>query len=240
MRYDIRCIHRHTIDSHPACFAQGKVKWNFKDDREWERELGQPWWTFPGYKIGYLDIEADGLKANFSTMLSWALKEKGKKEVTTAVITKEELFEGTTDRRLVTSLIEEMKKYQILVTYYGTRYDIPYIRTKALYWDLEFPGFSARENPNGTYTTRPEIYHWDLYYVVRNKLCLSRNSLLTVTSYLGIDGKTPLPGSLWTRAKYGDPEALGEVLHHNIEDVRILEELHDRLDGFSKWTRKGI
>ena len=54
---ELRCIHRHSIESHPACFAQGKVKYEFRDDAEFERILGVPWYQHPDYRIGYLDIE---------------------------------------------------------------------------------------------------------------------------------------------------------------------------------------
>ena len=32
---NIRCVHRHSIETHPACFAQGRVNYEFENDREW-------------------------------------------------------------------------------------------------------------------------------------------------------------------------------------------------------------
>ena len=235
-----RCIHRHTIDSHPKCFAEGRVNLpHDMTDLKWERETGMPWYTYPGYKIGYLDIEVDNLKANFGNMLSWAIKEKDG-PVTTDVITKAEIFDETYDHRIVQSIVDEMQKYKIIVTYYGTGFDIPYIRTKAMKYNMPFPGYSAQMNSKGRYFTKPEICHFDLYYTVRNKMCLHRKSLAVVTEYLGIEGKTPIKHDVWMRAKYGNVEALEEVLDHNIADVVILEELHERLVNLRAWTRKGI
>ncbi|MDV7402283.1 ribonuclease H-like domain-containing protein, partial [Arthrospira platensis SPKY1] len=105
--------------------------------------------------------------------------------------------------------MEEIKKYRIIVTYYGTKMDVPYVRTKALFHGFEFPAYG-------------ELFHWDLYYTVRHKLQLSRNSLAVATAYLGIPGKTPLDAEVWNRAKYGDPEAIDLVVEHNIADVEIL------------------
>lgn len=218
------CKHRHTVEDHPACFAQGEI--SYESVKEFERKTGMPWYKYPGYKIGYLDIEVDNLKANFGTMLSWAIKER-EGNVTYDAITKDELFEGTVDERIVKSLIDELKKYRIIVTYYGTGMDIPYIRTKALFYGIDFPGYG-------------ELYHWDLYYTVRNKLQLSRNSLAVATEYLGIVGKTPLKAEIWNRAKYGDPEAIDNVVEHNIGDVEILEELHNRLAPFRKWIKNSV
>lgn len=219
----IRCIHRHTISEHPNCFARGDIKYDFKNDREFERVVGIPWYKFPGYKIGYLDIETDGLKADFGTMLTWAIKEKDG-DVVTDVVFKKELFDGLSDRRIVRSILEEIRKYRIIVTYYGTGFDLPFIRTKALRYGLDFPGFG-------------EVYHWDMYYTVRSKLCLSRKSLDNVCDYLGISGKTRIDKNVWRRAKYGDPKALKEVLEHNVPDVVILETLHNKLTPFRKWIR---
>ena len=223
---NLRCVHRHTIEEHPSCFAKGLIKYDFKDDREFERLTGIPWYQYPKYKIGYLDIETDGLKADFSTMLSWAIKEKDG-DVTTGVITKEELFNGVYDKRLIQECVDEMRKYAIIITYFGSRFDIPYLRTKALHYGMDFPGYG-------------ELYHFDLYYTVKSKLNLSRKSLDNACDYLGIEGKTPISKDMWRRAKYGDSEGLSEVLAHNIPDVVILEQLHDKLEFTRKWMRSSI
>jgi len=221
---ELRCVHRQDIKHHPSCFRKGLV--NYVDSRQFEKLTGQSWWKMPGYRIGYLDIETDGLKADFSTMLSWAIKEKGG-ETAVGVITKEELFNGVYDRNLVQACVDEMRKYSIIITYFGSRFDIPYIRTKCLHYGIEFPGYG-------------EIYHFDLFYLVKSKLNLSKKSLDNACDYLGIQGKTPIDKESWRRAKYGDSEALEEVVRHNIPDVVILEQLHEKVEPFQKFTRKSI
>ena len=120
-----------------------------------------------------------------------------------------------------------MSKYKILVSYYGTGFDLKYIRSKALHYGLPFPEYG-------------EIFHFDLYYTVKSKLCLSRNSLDAACDYLGIEGKTPIKREFWREAKYGDVESLDEVVKHNIGDVEILEQLHNKLTPSAKWTKKSI
>jgi uncharacterized protein YprB with RNaseH-like and TPR domain len=236
----LRCIHRHSIETHPACFAQGKVNYNFKDDGEFERVLGVPWYQYPGYRIGYLDIEVSGgFNADWGTMLSWCIKEK-EGVIRSDVITRKEMMGGTIDKRITKSLVDEMKRYKILVTYYGTRFDIPYIRTKALGWGIEFPGFYIKKKYNENYKMDSEIYHWDLYYTIRNKLKLSRNSLANACDFLGIPGKTPISKDVWRKAMYGDKKSLDIVMEHNEGDVRATEELHNTIQPFKKWTRRGI
>jgi len=222
---ELRCIHRHTIDEHPKCFERGLIR-GIKDEKDWITKTGKAWYTYPGYKIGYVDIETDGLDADFGMMLSWCIKEKGG-NTTHSVITKEELFSGEFDRRLVSDLIDEMSTYRILVGYYSDRFDIPFIRAKALHYGLDFPGYG-------------DLYAWDLYFTVKSKIKISRRSLDNVCNYLGIAGKTPIDKEVWRRAKYGDEKALEQVLSHNIADVEITEKLHDRLSFSRKWLKKSI
>ncbi len=237
----IRCIHRHTIEEHPACFVSGNI--NVKQAEDLYEENGKPWYQLDNLRIGYLDIETDGLKADFSTILTWCVKEKDG-PVTFDKVTKEELFNGYSDKRLVESCVAEMQKYKIICTYYGSGFDIPFLRAKALHYDLYFPAyiFEEREMRNGNFrvVTTPEIYHFDLYYTVKSKLCLSRKSLDAACDYLNIKGKTPIDKDYWRKAKYGDPDALGQVLEHNVADTVILEALHSKLEPFGKWTRKSV
>ena len=52
-------------------------------------------------RIGYLDIEATNLNANFGFMLSWYIKREGKNEYDYSVIKKSEIFNYKFDERLV-------------------------------------------------------------------------------------------------------------------------------------------
>jgi|WetSurMetagenome_2_1015567.scaffolds.fasta_scaffold107936_4 uncharacterized protein YprB with RNaseH-like and TPR domain len=215
----ILCEHSHTIEDHPKCFSEGKIIDRRKDKTT-------PWYTEPGMKLGYLDIESDGLKADFSTMLTWCIKEKDG-PIASDYVNKKELFEGKADERIIKSLVEELRKYKIIIGYFSTGFDIPFVRTKALHYGLDFPSYG-------------ELYHWDLYYTVKSKLNLSRKSLDNACDYLGIKGKTPIDKEVWRRAKYGDPKALVEVLEHNRGDVRITELLHDKIAFTRKWIKSSI
>lgn len=169
------------------------------------------------HSIGYFDIETTDLKADIGIILSWAIKERDKGIVKSACITKEEIVNGDFDRRVVAEMVDAMKEYDTLVTYYGTRFDIPYARTRALEYKFAFP-------------TYRELSHKDLYYQVRRALQLHRNSLKAATKYFGIAGKTDIDISVWRKARYGDEKALQYVFKHNIADVRILERLHKKIE----------
>jgi uncharacterized protein YprB with RNaseH-like and TPR domain len=183
-----------------------------------------PWWKEANIRIGYLDIETSHLEADWGVMLTWAIKDRNG-EVVSDFITKEELFNGSNDLRIVKSLLEEMKKYDVFVTYYGTGFDLPYIRSRALFYKLNPPAYG-------------ENYHFDLYYTVRSKLRLQSNSLVSVCQFFKIPGKGRVDAALWQKARYGDEKSLQEVLKHNLEDVVALEKVHKIMERFQKWMKK--
>lgn len=232
----LRCVHRHTIGEHPQCFAKGLVKQTTKVINKEKIEI--PWYQEPGVKIGYFDIETDNLNADFGTLLSWAIKEKNG-PCLVDYITRDDLFNGVymlggltsliggVDYRIVKSFVDAAKKFDILVGYYSTGFDFPFMRAKALRYNLDFPGYG-------------ELYHWDIYYTVKSKLKISSKSLANACDYLGIVGKTPLDKNVWRAAKYADPEAIKKVVEHNIGDVEITEKLHDRISFARKWIKKSV
>jgi len=170
--------------------------------------------------IGYLDIESTGFNANIDIMLSWCIKGRGEKEVAGAMITQEELMSDEQDARIVEQLVDEMNKYDVIFTYYGTRFDIPFIRTRALYHKTYFPMYKQKS-------------HKDLYYVVKSKLKLHRSSLMAATEFFGIAGKTRVKPEHWQKARWGNPKALKYVYDHNVADVEILEKLHRKLEEYA-------
>lgn len=207
------CIHRHSKATHPNCFRRGLLK-------------KLRWYDEQNLTIAFLDIETTGLKANIGFMLSWSLKYRGG-PLKSAVVTRKEIFDGKYDKRITKELLDELRNVDIVATYYGTGFDIKYFRSRSLYWGYLFPAYGS-------------IYHFDVYYRVRALLKLHRNSLDAATSFLGIEGKTPIDISVWNEAQYGKPRALKKVLEHNDADVIILEKLFDKLEDYSKWTRKSL
>ena len=201
-----KCKHGHLYAEHPNCYVKEK-----------EQEI----------KIGYIDIESSQLKGNFGIMLSYCIKERNEDKIYCGTITKKDIDNEVLDKRLVKQCVEDMQRFDVLYGYYSTKFDIPFIRTRALYWDIDFPLYG-------------EMNHKDIYYMVRNKLCLHSNRLEVACRHLGIEGKTHLDGSMWTLAISGNKKALEYVLEHNKYDVIILEKLHNRIKEFVRNTVKSI
>lgn len=208
---ELRCIHRHTIKTHPNCFRKGLIKYD--------------WWA--DKKIAYLDIETSDLKADFGIVLTWCLKFKKDKNIYSGVITKKDIENRIFDKRIVKELLDILEEVDVVVTYYGTNFDIPFLRTRAEKFRLNFPIFGS-------------IFHWDLYFKVKRLFQTHRKSLRVITHFLGIDGKTEIDPDIWFIAQYGDEKALREVLDHNEHDVIILEKLHERIEDYTKWDKRSL
>ena len=173
-------------------------------------------------KIGYLDIEATNLNANFGYMLSWYIKEEGKNLYDFAVIKKAEIFNYEFDKRLVKELLVALKKYDVLYTHYGSdrRFDVPFIRTRAYAHGLQdgLPNYM-------------EKFIMDTYPIAKNKLKLHSNRLGAIAEAVGVTDvkKTALSSKQWFLAMAGHPGALKYIVDHNKKDVQLLERVHKKL-----------
>jgi DNA polymerase elongation subunit (family B) len=142
-------------------------------------------------------------------------------------IAKSEVFDETFDYRLCKNLVEVMKECDCVITYYGTGFDIKFIRTRCDYWNIDFFAYGV-------------LKHIDLYYQVKNKLKLHKNSLDAACALYGIKGKTHFDVSIWNLAKIGNRRCLDMVLNHNIGDVDILMQLYNKIRKYSKLSRRSI
>ena len=180
------------------------------------RVLGVKYGIYEEGQEAFIDIETTNLNADFAYMLSYAIKVRGVNKVLSGLITKEEIFSGNFDKRLVEQCVNDISQFKKLYTYYGTKFDLPFLRSRAVYHKIDFLPFGL-------------LHHQDIYYLVRNKFRFSRNRLEGVTEFFGIEGKTKLSGNIWVRATIGDEDALQYILKHNIADVIILEKLYERV-----------
>jgi len=195
-----RCKHRHFYIEHLSCYEKEQVT-------EIER-------------LGFLDIEASNLDADFGIVLSYCIKPLDQPSLK-RLITPRELASKDLDKALMIDCIADMRKFDRLVTYYGTGFDIPFVRTRAMLHKLDFPVFR-------------EIKHTDVYYWVRNKLRLHRKRLEVVCDFLGIPAKGhPMIPPIWTAALTGNKKALNYILTHNLEDVESLQEVYKRMLEFT-------
>ena len=160
---------------------------------------GEHWRLFPAFRhsVAYLDIETNGFSG------------AGGYITTIAVYDGESIFHYVRGRNLA-DFATDIRKYKLLVTYYGKSFDLPFIE-RAMGLKLNTP-------------------HIDLCYLLRN--LGYRGGLKGCEKQLGIDRKE-LDGItgyfavlLWNDyLRKGNRKALETLLAYNIQDVLSLEHL---------------
>ena len=202
-----RCKHGHRGISHVNC-------WLREHDIEPE--------------IGFLDIEASNLKANFGIVLSYCIKPAGSKKILHGVISKKDLKSGDMDKNLVKRCIEDMRKFDKIIGHYSSRYDIPFLRTRALIHGIDFPKYG-------------ELQQDDVWSIARRTLCLhsNRQDVLAET-ILGKTVKTRIKNVYWVKALQGDQESLDYILDHNMKDVIDLEKNYNKLVKYIRKSGRSI
>lgn len=207
-RAKFRCIHRHNGLNHNVCFdqANGLIE-----------------------KIAYLDIETSSLNSDFGVVLSYCLLGDEDKKLYKRVITPEEITSGVFDRELLKQFCKDVRNYDRIITYYGFKFDVPYLRCRCEHHRLPFPIYK-------------EISHTDAYLVVRrNFYTFHSRRLGTVAPFFGIKAKGhPLTPQVWIRCLSGNKDALAFVGTHNEEDVESLRNLWRRISKYTKLNRTSI
>ncbi len=178
-------------------------------------------------RVGYLDIEATNLNADFGFILSWYIKARGKNHYDFAYVTRKEILSFQFDRRIIEELLEAFKNYDKLYAHYGghSRFDLPFINSRVYHHKLE------KKLPRYM-----EKFIEDTWVLARRKLKLHSNRLDSIARHLGIKHikKTPLEPALWQRAAVGDEEAIEKICLHNKRDVQLLEAVHKKLEHIER------
>ena len=211
------CRHRHKYTEHPNCFVKEVLENN------------------GNYKRGFLDIETSNLAADFGIILSYSIKEEGSGKYYLGVINKEDVEKGELDKNILKKLIQDLSNFDEIITYYGTAFDLKFIRSRYLYWKNRDKSFKDIKFPWYGY-----IKHKDVYYMAKNRLRLHRTRLEDVCRQLNIKGKTHIEGEYWIKALSGDEKSLKYILKHNKADVLILEKVYHQLIPYVRETKRSI
>ena len=180
--------------------------------------------------VGFLDIETQGsgFSANKAHLVSWVLEkldlESGKKTTFYDIIDKSEIKKAYRamlnkpklrtirpfDGRILKTLIPMMKECDLIVTHYGTWFDIPMIRTRAKMQGIPFLKHSDK------------IRFADTWRFAKNGLKLDRNTLDLTSRTMNVpQSKTRVDYFWWSMCMLGNKKALKYVIHHNELDVII-------------------
>lgn len=158
------------------------------------------------------DIETSNLKADFSIVLSAVIKPFGRPPVVFRADNYPNWEKNRNhDKAIVIDIANELIKHAIIVTHYGTGFDIPYLKAKMTYHGLQ---------------PLPPRFMVDSYQIAKRNFATSRRRLETLGEYFGLGKKSAVEGVLWVDAAYGgDRKSMDAIVEHNIVDCEILEKL---------------
>jgi uncharacterized protein YprB with RNaseH-like and TPR domain len=128
------------------------------------------------------------------------------------------------DEKVVKQCLKDMANFDRVVGYYSTKFDGPFLRTRALALGIPFPEYG-------------QMIHNDLYYTVRNKLNLSSNRLENACrAVFGTTEKTRIDADHWIKALMGDQMSLDYIQDHCNKDVTELKKLYNKLQYYRQKT----
>lgn len=125
------------------------------------------------------------------------------------------------DKEIVRQTCGLITEHDVIVAHNGMRFDLPFLRTRALHWGL--PAL-----------IEPKVV--DPLKILWNKHRLRHNSLGVIADHLGLkDRKTPLEMSVWADAMLnGSKAAMDVIVEHCEADVRVLTGVLSRMTPFIK------
>lgn len=176
-------------------------------------------------KILLFDVESTDLDADFGTALAFGYKFLDDKKPRVLSITeyyppckKCGRVATDTDKLLIEDAHKIISSSDMLVSWYGKGFDIPFLNTRAV--EAGLPPL-------------PPIPHVDLYFTARTHLKLSSNRLASAQDFLQLPvSKTAILKRTWREAQAGIPSALKYVVDHCEKDVLVLEGAYLKLRPF--------
>ena len=123
------------------------------------------------------------------------------------------------DAAMLRKLATVLDQADEVVTHNGDRFDLPWIRTRALLHDISINDCFASA---------------DTLKVARHKYKFNSNRLDYLGRFLGLGTKLQNPPDLWMRVMDGEKKALDQMIAYCKQDVLLLEKVHGKLMKFAK------
>lgn len=149
--------------------------------------------------ILFFDLETQGLTADYGKILVYSRKWWGEKKARSVV---------GTERQILRAMQADFERADLLVSYNGRLFDVPYANTRLL--ELGKPAL-------------PKKHHLDLYFALKAKLRTTSKSMGAVGSLLGLEeSKMAVPAKAWRE------HDLPLLMKRCDSDVILLQQVYDR------------
>jgi len=168
-------------------------------------------------KIATFDIETSGLDANWEEILVTAIKPldcRAKVFRVDSSLNPDKL----SDKWVIEKTIQELNKFDVIVTWYGSRFDFPFLNSRAAKYGLLPP---------------VKNYRRDLWIYSRNYFKMSSNKLVVVHKFIfGESQKTMITEEIKRACTRRETWAIDFVTEHCRIDVKETEDLFYVLGRF--------
>lgn len=174
--------------------------------------------------VAYLDIETSSKHASDGVVIAIGLLMDDEPEIRFADSFEEE-------GKVLEWLRGKLEDCEMLVTWYGSGFDIPFLFTRALAHNINLSRLT-------------EITMLDLCEWSRANLLLSSYSLESVARFLGISMDKEFHGrdilTLFKLVERGDLEAQRLIVEHCKEDLVVLKLVHERFKPLVEHSGWGL
>jgi len=170
------------------------------------------WFWRAGYKLNISPENITKERAIICVSYKWL----GEEEVYNLVWDKNQC-----DKFLIENFIVVMNEADMMVAHNGDRFDLKWIKTRALY--------------HGIKGMLIDYKSLDTLKLAKKKFNFNSNRLDYIAKYLGFEGKIKTNIALWTDIVFKkDAQALKDMVTYCDEDVRQLENVYCKLVGWEK------
>lgn len=120
------------------------------------------------------------------------------------------------DKKLIQEFVKIMNKANEIVGHNGDRFDVPWVRTRALYHGID---------------NVPRWRTLDTLKSVRSNLKLPSNRLTDIGQYFNLGEKIHVDGSLWQNIVFGEADRMDEMIAYCEQDVVLLQKIYEKIIG---------
>lgn len=158
--------------------------------------------------LGFVDIEASGLRGDYNSVLVVSVKPYGKRPISFCV------KQPGNDQRVVREAKDFLETLDCWVTYYGRGFDLPMLNTRLLKWGV--PPIEKR-------------HHIDMYFKLKSSLLTARRSQGHLLSWLGTpEQKMTVGADVWNQIIEDPVKHMPTMVRRCESDVAGLEGLYNR------------
>lgn len=190
----------------------------FNDERNRKR-VG-----FSPIRVATFDLETTGLNAGFGRILCGVVMTYDPQEI--KIFRADEYPSWRDGRRsddhdITAEIMSFLEEFDVLIAHNGVKYDLPFLRTRALQYGLP--------------PLQP-LKIVDPVLAARRQLRLQSNSLDAIAKHIDAPfRKTPLEPIVWARAMMdGDVDSMNLIVEHCVADVQVLDFVAHAMRGYIK------